>query len=219
MNNFGQLTLYDFLTMMVIGVLILAPVNVFSEGARIADTTVFFIAAYIIGLCYHKILGAATKKFSNIDCMIHRAFEDVRKKFCPNSMLCMDIVDDDIIKTYYKEYYKLILKGSLGNIPVLEAHVAFIRNLILIILAYIVLLACECSNISTVITTIFGESSRCCVIIVLMAILLLLPFIWYNTQMKIHKLVWEGGYFISIIDNIQNQQSKPQIGQSATSKP
>ena len=219
MNNFGQLTLYDFLTMMVIGVLILAPVSVFSEGARIADTTVFFIAAYIIGLCYHKILEAATKKFSNIDCMIHRAFEDVRKKFCPNSMLCMDIVDDDIIKTYYKEYYKLILKGSLGNIPVLEAHVAFIRNLMLIILAYIVLLACECSNISTVTTAVFGESSRCCIIIVLAGILLLLPLIWYSTQMKIHKLVWEGGYFISIIGNTQNQQSKPQIGQSTTAKP
>ena len=60
MNNFGQLTLYDFLTMMVIGVLILASVSVFSDGARIYDTTFFFFASYIIGFCYHKFLEAAT---------------------------------------------------------------------------------------------------------------------------------------------------------------
>ena len=52
MNDFGQLTLYDFLAMLIIGVLILAPFCTFSCGLDFINTTVFLIASYIIGLYF-----------------------------------------------------------------------------------------------------------------------------------------------------------------------
>ncbi len=46
---------------------------------------------------------------------------------------------------------------------------------------------------------IFGLS---CNIAVIMTILwLILPFIWYVLQLRICKLVWEGGYFINKLQN------------------
>lgn len=219
MNDFGQLTLYDFLTMLIIGVLILAPFCIFSCGLDFINTTVFLIASYIIGLCYHKILEwlQSRLRFRNMKCMIRKAFRVTCKEFPHASGLVKDM--DKIKGPYYREYYRLMMKGCLGNIPVLEAHVAFLRNLIPIVIMYIVMSMCDCSGVSGMIDCIFGDGSKCAVGAVLMIILILLPILWYCTQMKIHKLVWEGGYFISIIGNTQNQQSQPHASQSTIAKP
>lgn len=219
MNDFGQLTLYDFLAMLIIGVLILAPFCIFSCGFDFINTTVFLIASYIIGLCYHKILEWLQFRlgFRNMKCMIRKAFGVICKEFPHVPDLSKDM--DKIKGSYYREYYRLMMKGCLGNIPVLEAHVAFLRNLIPIVIMYIVMSMCDCSAVSGMIDCIFGDGSKCTVGVVLMIILILLPILWYCTQMKIHRLVWEGGYFISSISNAQNQQSQPHASQSTIAKP
>lgn len=219
MNDFGQLTLYDFLAMLIIGVLILAPFCIFSCGLDFINTTVFLIASYIIGLCYHKILEwlQSRLRFRNMKCMIRKAFRVTCKEFPHASGLVKDM--DKIKGPYYREYYRLMMKGCLSNIPVLEAHVALLRNLIPIVIMYIVMSMCDCSGVSGMIDCIFGSDSKCAVGVVLMIILILLPILWYCTQMKIHRLVWEGGYFIASISNAQNQQSQPDASQSTTAKP
>lgn len=208
MNDFGQLTLYDFLTMMVIGVLILAPFCIFSCGLDFINTTVFLIASYIIGLCYHKIMEWLQSRlgFRNMKCMIRKAFRVTCKEFPQASGLVKDM--DKIKEPYHREYYRLMMKGCLGNIPVLEAHVAFLRNLIPIVIAYIVMSICGCRGVSGMIDCIFGTGSKCAVGVILMIILILLPILWYCTQMKIHRLVWEGGYFVQPICNTQNHQAQ-----------
>ena len=217
MNDFGQLTLYDFLAMLIIGVLILAPFCIFSCNPDFINTTVFLIVSYIIGLCYHKILEWLQSRlgFRNMKCMIRKAFRVTCKEFPHATGLVKDM--DKIKEPYYREYYRLMMKGCLGNIPTLEAHVAFFRNLIPVVIMYIVMSICDRSGVSGMIDCVFGDGSKCAVGVVLMTILILLPILWYCTQMKIHRLVWEGGYFISSVSNAQNQQL--QASQSATSKP
>lgn len=211
MGSFNKLTLYDFMTMLIIGALIVAP---FSTVDGFVCTMVFLIISYVIGLCYHKILDwlQSLLKLRNNECMIRKAFEVVCKEFPSASSLSNDI--NAIKESYYREYYRLMLKGCLANIPVLEAHVAFIRNLIPVIIWYIVSLACDCCKVSEMIAGIFGNNARCTTVIVLIVILVMLPLLWCCTQKKIHRLVWEGGYFISSICSPQNQQRQPQQGQS-----
>lgn len=214
MNNFGQLSLYDFLTMLLVGFLLLVPFCETGCGESFISGTLLLAASYIVGLCYHKILERLQSilGFRNMKCMIRKAFRVTCKEFPHASGLVKDM--DKIKEPYYREYYRLMMKGCLGNIPVLEAHVAFLRNLIPIVIVYIVMSICDCSGVSGMIDCIFGTDSKCAVGVILMIILILLPILWYYIQMKIHRLVWEGGYFVQSICNTQNhraQQNPTQI--------
>lgn len=208
MNNFGQLSLYDFLTMLLVGFLLLVPFCETGCGESFISGTLLLAASYIVGLCYHKILERLQSilGFRNMKCMIRKAFRVTCKEFPHASGLVKDM--DKIKEPYYREYYRLMMKGCLGNIPVLEAHVAFLRNLIPIVIVYIVMSICDCSGVSGMIDCIFGTDSKCAVGVILMIILILLPILWYCIQMKIHRLVWEGGYFVQLICNTQNHQAQ-----------
>lgn len=202
MNNFGQLSLYDFLTMLLVGFLLLVPFCDTGCGESFISGTLLLAASYIIGLCYHKLIEKLTAPFRNMKCMIMKAYDAVCKEFPNVSNLKTGR------ESYYREYYRLMMKGCLGNIPVLEAQVAFIRNLIPVLIVYIIAIACECENLDTLIVTIFGYNSHCGVAIIIGILLMLLPYLWYSVQMKIHKLVWEGGYFVQSICNTQNHQAQ-----------
>lgn len=208
MDNFSRLTLYDFLTMLLVGFLLLVPFCETGCGESFISGTLLLAASYIVGLCYHKILERLQSilGFRNMKCMIRKAFRVTCKEFPHASGLVKDM--DKIKEPYYREYYRLMMKGCLGNIPVLEAHVAFLRNLIPIVIVYIVMSICDCSGVSGMIDCIFGTDSKCAVGVILMIILILLPILWYCIQMKIHRLVWEGGYFVQSICNTQNHQAQ-----------
>lgn len=59
---------------------------------------------------------------------ICKAYENVRDK---NKLSVIKNSNNEIIiEDYYKAYYKVDKAGITGNIPVLEAQVAFLRNLL-----------------------------------------------------------------------------------------
>lgn len=59
---------------------------------------------------------------------ICKAYENVRDK---NKLSVIKNSNNEIIiEDYYKAYYKVHKAGITGNIPVLEAQVAFLRNLL-----------------------------------------------------------------------------------------
>lgn len=114
MGSFNKLTLYDFMTMLIIGALIVAP---FSTVDGFVCTMVFLIISYVIGLCYHKILDwlQSLLKLRNNECMIRKAFEVVCKEFPSASSLSNDI--NAIKESYYREYYRLMLKRMSRQYP------------------------------------------------------------------------------------------------------
>ncbi|MDE5703752.1 MAG: hypothetical protein K2H70_02895 [Bacteroidales bacterium] len=97
---------------------------------------------------------------------------------------------------YYTAYYRLMKNNCLGNIPVLEAHVAFIRNIVPILIVYLVTICfCSDSKLCQMVNNLFGEHCHC-VWILWLALIMLLICIRFWIQNKIHELVWEGSCFI-----------------------
>ena len=122
MNASTTIGLYDFLNMVVMGFIILFPIISSPNEFH------FFVSCFIVGLIYHKLmentLGICMR---NKDCMILKAYESVNGK---------ENEKDSSKENYYIAYYFLIKKGLLGNIPILEAQAAFLRNLLPIPIYY-----------------------------------------------------------------------------------
>ena len=125
MNASTTIGLYDFLNMVVMGFLLLFPVVTFPTDAVFL---IWLIPCFIVGLIYHKLmentLGVCMR---NKKCMISNAYESVNGK---------ENKEKSSKENYYKAYYFLIKKGLLGNIPILEAQAAFMRNLLQILIIY-----------------------------------------------------------------------------------
>ena len=181
MNLSSKLTLYDTLCMMVCGYLILCIIT--GSLTPKGDEIVFFIFSYIVGLIYHRLLELLLPCLNNIPCMIKKSWRDVSKENGEISLLATK-------KCYYKAYYYLMRIQSLNNIPTLEAQVAFCKDIFFILLFLFASLVLGCFNdyIITNHTCFWGT--------LLFVIIVMLPIVWYNTQMKIHHLVWEGYYYL-----------------------
>ena len=90
------------------------------------------------------------------------------------------------------------------NISILEAHIAFVRNIWLVLLFYLIAL-CTCPLTAEIFSML---AKPCYVAIGITALLVLLPFIWYKLQTKVSYLVWEGAYFINHIMKNENEDKK-----------
>lgn len=236
------------------------------------------IPCYACGLIFHKIVEEITNPIlRNRICMINRAYNMVEYEKKQVS---------DIKHGYYRAYYYLMKDGCMGYVPVLEAQVAFLRNLWCVLILYFFsfflgigearnIIKTESGNIylQCMVLLLFffiiiiylvyffdwnnGENkhfrkySLCLLIITSIAFLLaisiylinichfklelhpltclcdynyyskeeinihnvqlcevgcllligLIPFLLYNTQMKIHELVWEGFFYIKELNN------------------
>ncbi len=174
MNTSITIGLYDFLNMVVMGFLILHPVVNFPTDAVSLS---WFVPCYIVGLIYHKLMentfGVCLR---NKDGMISQAYKSVNK-----------IKDDNFSsKNYYKAYYFLMEKRLLGYIPILEAQAAFLRNLLLVPIYY-----CFFADSFSII-----QEKWIFILVSILFTILIIPFLWYKTQMKIHELVWEGKKYL-----------------------
>lgn len=184
MNASTTIGLYDFLNMVVMGFLLLFPVVTFPTDAVFL---IWLIPCFIVGLIYHKLmentLGVCMR---NKKCMISNAYESVNGK---------ENKEKSSKENYYKAYYFLIKKGLLGNIPRLEAQVAFMRNLLPILVIYSALsLKGKYSPIKV------GLSDNClCIILILilavLCIIFLICFLYYWKLLKKHKSC----FFITLI--------------------
>lgn len=197
MNNIGQLSLFDFLSILLVGFLIVVPFYNPAIPDSFIYSTFVMLVSYVVGLCYHRIIEAlySCLGLRNNKCMIDKAYKDVCKEF-PTACIM-----ENSKESYYDKYYLLMQKGCLGSIPILEAQLAFMRNIIPILAAYVGLLLAGCSKVCALVHNLFGCGSQCIVAVILTVFFFVLIMMLYSVQLKIHKLVWEGGYFVGIRDN------------------
>ena len=120
---------YEFFCFLVIGFLILMP---FIDITQDSLLYLWFIPCYITGLVYHKLmentLGTCLRNKKH--CIAY-ALKQVGYKNMINT--------STLLHSYYKAYYFLSSRNQLGNIPSLEAQLAFMRNLFPILLFYLFL--------------------------------------------------------------------------------
>ena len=181
MNISSKITLYDFLCMLVCGYLILYTLGKYCYLPYDNDV-LFYVLSYIVGMVYHKVLYAVCSEFhipGNMKCMVLYSREKVEQSVENKLPQSRDM------KGYYEDYYYLMQKKCLGNIPILEAQAAFCKALIPILILY-----GYCTNLACVILGIVG-----------------LVVAWCSTQLKIHELVWEGAYYLQKIEKEQNEKS------------
>lgn len=178
MNTITGFTFYDSLNKLTVGTLLLLLVGGMT-GEKAETNILFFVTAFIIGIFYQTIIKCLTPFLTNNLHMIKKAHENVilKNKY---------ITKDD----YLEAYYNVVKNGFLMNIPTLEAHENFLRNIWLICLLYLITVLADCCQSS--ISEIICQYSKCAIAMFLLLLIVFIPFVWYKIQMKIYELVWEG---------------------------
>ena len=146
--NSTSLTLYDFLNYEVIGAFMLLACNV---SPNTIDSWMFFVCAFMVGLIVSKlneesIWGRCSR---NPKCLIKKAKEKLEKT-----------KDDAEKNKYYEAYYRVLGDKVKDSIRILEAHFAFVRNLIVVDIVYFMLYMCRGKEFIPVLTA--KRSLFCC---------------------------------------------------------
>lgn len=202
MENISGLSFYDSLNKMTIGVLILLLTTAFPTS--IEGRFMFVVTAFIIGCICQMGIQKLTSCLTNSRCMIRKAFDKFYKQdgiitaYKPK-------VGKNCRHVYLLAYYRMARNGILMNIPILEALENFMRNLPLIIIFYLFSILGDCCNTQIVVDT-FGVN-RCVIVAILLLLLIAVSVMWWNIQLKIHFLIWEGDYYIRLLDNEPNGQA------------
>lgn len=185
MTNSISVGFYDSLNILSIGGLIL-----FLITPKIpTNENIFFfvIGAFLIGIIYHQLMECSIAKFiRNCPLIRKSAFQAVEKVLNEHPM------PDSSEKSYLYAYYLVAKNNCLMNIPVLEAHIAFIWNIWIVLLFYLVALCSSCPLVDGLRVI----CASCDIAIVITVLLITLPFVWYKLQSKVSYLVWEGAYFV-----------------------
>ena len=136
MNTITGFTFYDSLNKLTVGTLLLLLLGGMI-GEKAETNILFFVTAFIIGIFYQTIIKDRTRFLTNNFHMIKKAHENVilKNKY---------IYKDD----YQKAYYNVVKNGFLMNIPTLEAHENFLRNIWLICLLYLITVLADCCQSS-----------------------------------------------------------------------
>lgn len=188
MNTITGFTFYDSLNKLTVGtLLLLLPGGMIGE--KVETNILFFVSAFIIGIFYQTIIKGLTPYLTNNLHMIKKAHENVilkNKYITKDDYLKASYNEDD----YLKAYYNVVKNGFLMNIPTLEAHENFLRNIWLICLLYLITVLADCCQSS--ISEIICQYSKCTIAMFLLLLIVFIPFVWYKIQMKIFELVWEG---------------------------
>lgn len=181
MNTITGFTFYDSLNKLTVGTLLLLLLGGII-GEKAETNILFFVTAFIIGIFYQTFIKNITRFLTNNLPMIKKAHENVilKNKY---------ITKDD----YLEAYYNVVKNGFLMNIPTLEAHENFLRNIWLICLMYLIAVLADCCQSS--ISEIICQYSKCAIAMFLLLLIVFIPFVWYKIQMKIFELVWEGDYY------------------------
>lgn len=184
----SKLSFYDFLNILVTGFLWL---NLFYEPVGNGISWIYISAiSFLIGLVYHQLMECSIGKIiRNCSKIRKNAYDAVERVINERPM------PDSSEKNYLYAYYLVVQNNCLMNIPVLEAHIAFIRNIWIVLLFYLVTLCSSCPLVDR----LRGICASCDIVIVITVLLITLPFVWYKLQSKVSYLVWEGAYFIKYI--------------------
>lgn len=233
MEPLAKLSLYDILTQLISGFLILAlfiPIDVVKENSVI-EWIFLIIFSYLIGIIYHRSLEwirslcDKKKKDSNTKdeiCIfwfwictiftrnykyaIHEAFSEKEKLEYKLNIKKCNGVD---IKGYYDKYYSAMNKPAYSTISILEIQEAFLRNITWIVVTYYLCYYCSWIEGTLFERIFFVEQPSILpnwliLCLSLLLFLILILFARYHTQMRVYKAVWEAG------KDVQNS-SKPEI--------
>ena len=182
MNIPSQISLYDLLTMIVPGFVILWIIGFCVLNPDIPLECAFIIIlSYPLGMIYHRIIEQMfnwSKKMWE-PCMLQHSLEEKNNKLNEAKKKTPRKISK---KDYCEAYYKITQANCLMNIPILEAQEAFLRNSIVLMLISIGKVCCCYKN----------ESWHCNLVILLLVLSVTAVFAWIFTQKKIFSLVWEG---------------------------
>lgn len=209
MDFTSKLSLYDILTMLVSGFLILVLFIPMPEK----EYQWFFIivSSYLIGIIYHRLLEWVRNAIACC-CKNEKGIRIFKTIFTSNASEAIKrakekidetnydtISDEDIKKEYIDTYYSVMDKPCYSNISLLETQEAFLRNITWMIFIYIIVFCCNSSDSSIGIEFILylkKSISHCCFCLGTMKLLFFLTlFARYQTQKKIYELVWEGAKY------------------------
>lgn len=164
MEPLAKLSLYDILTQLISGFLILAlfiPIDVFKENSVI-EWIFLIIFSYLIGIIYHRSLewirswrlikwirSLCDKKKKDEICIFwfwictiftrnykYAIHEASSEEEKVEYKLNIKKCNDVNIKEYYDKYYSAMNKPAYSTISILETQEAFLRNMTWIVVAY-----------------------------------------------------------------------------------
>lgn len=203
-NFFSKISLYDFLTTVLFG----ACLSFVFDGCtwlESFDSENFWVNAlscYLVGLVAHKMVELVD--FSRCNCCRKedkcKFLSIILSSICRNQVsmindarkeVGVEVKEEDsavIMTEYYQTYYNLMDKKKLYNIPTLEAHSAFLKDMIFVFIILIIKFI-FCSSSIVLIGCVKKEWVA---FLILLLLLILLVGARYNTEYKIHRLVWEG---------------------------
>lgn len=233
MNTINGMSFYDSLTKLTIGLLLTwwhLPKILYSN-IQIQDKDlhdVLFIALYVV-VCYlagclwqaiscvfpqdntldNKDEGSCICSYipwgkTNYLPWIKEQKHEVEKEF--TSATSSDEEDKNVMYKYFKAYFKVQKSGLMGNIPILEAHEAFLRYATIPFILYCVagliylynqIKVCFCSIFSIII-----------LIVVFIFVLLLYLSLWKYYNRKVYRLVWEANFFLDKLEE-EEQDNAP----------
>lgn len=195
MNIPSQISLYDLLTMILPGFVILWIIGFCGLNPDIPLECAFvIILSYPVGMIYHRIIETLFNRSKRI--WEQRMLQDTWNNENSKLIEGMEKRPREIRKNdYNKAYYRIAQANCLMNIPTLEAQETFLRNSFVLMLISAGKVCC-CYN---------NETWRCHVVILLLVLSITVVFIWCFTQRKIFSLVWEGDNYIQHLNSKANE--------------
>lgn len=207
----SKLSLYEFLTMLVVGLLIMfsfLPMHFIKENFFLSGC-----ASFIIGLCYHRFLEILMNLFERCKGNVSPNF--IKTIFCRNyheaiaytKMSQLNILNVESKADYFDAYYSIMDKPIYHIIIRLEAQVAFMKDLLffffLDVLIALIVGNSFVKKVFTVLNNIsifksqqwMPNTSKASVSLSCLAIIIVLSFLIYFTQIKVYSLVWEGSKY------------------------
>jgi hypothetical protein len=154
------------------------------------DIIVLLAAIYLVGLLYHRIVEMIFNScLRNNPDKIRSEAERFYEKYREDGGKASE--NPSSLHEYYKAYYLVMKNGCLGNVPILETQVAFIRNMLPVMLLYIIALCCCCK-----LQEALSINPAYPAILLCVAVMLLKPLM-FKLQDKIYYLIWESYMYLN----------------------
>lgn len=215
----SKTTLYDMLSAVIPGYLLLCGImawcypQILSSYNDIANNAAYpfvyviavFALGYIIGLILKFLSSCIFGKLLNCICIIKCAYNK-NIKYVSLADESIDLNNDNQIKEdYFSKYYYVLLNYQYSAVPILEAQVAFLRSMALVLLFYLV-----CPQ--NIIANVFDLSGNiCCFKIFLLTILIIAVILMFCIQKKVTERVLEDYFYVkkSNITGKSTSQNSP----------
>lgn len=222
MDFTSKLSLYDILTMLVSGFLILA--LFIPENTSLQENLIFVIIfSYLLGIIYHRLLecirGCECIKKLTSPCFLlgvifqinfYKALLKAKKR----AKNYEQYNGSDIKEKYYDCYYSIMDKPAYGTIRTLETQEAFLRNITWVLVMYLIFYHSEIKffdgNLFAKIFFINPITNCNCLVLIINIVIFVLPILFarYHTQMSVYKAVWEAGKHNNIEKKVNDIENK-----------